>query len=130
MNDRKHLKLRHNTWYFQKRVPKALKALYPDRDIIEQSLETGDIREAREKRDILLGQLRQRERLLKVQEQPRQRFLQYVDQLSQVAGDRFVGPGSCLGLNFTHVADTSYKCQRGIPMDLFERHKGSSVFNP
>jgi integrase len=92
MNDRKHLKLRHNTWYFQKRVPKALKPLYPDRDIIEQSLETGDIREAREKRDILLGQLRQRERLLKVQEQPRQRFLQYVDQLSQVAGDRFVGP--------------------------------------
>jgi integrase len=93
MSDRKHLKLRHNTWYFQKRVPKALKPLYPDHDIIEQSLETGDIREAREKRDIILGQLRQRERLVKSQERPRQRFLQYVEDLSQVAAEEFVGPG-------------------------------------
>ncbi|EWH02538.1 tyrosine-type recombinase/integrase [Halomonas sp. BC04] len=90
--DRKHLKLRHNTWYFQKRVPKALKHQFPDRDIIEQSLETGDIREAREKRDIILGQLRQREHLLKVQSQPRQRFLSYVEKLSKIVVDEpFVG---------------------------------------
>lgn len=90
--DRKHLKLRHNTWYFQKRVPKALKHLYPDQVLIEQSLETGDIREARYKRDILLGQMRQREQLLKIQSQPRQRFLRYVDDLQEVASEQFVGP--------------------------------------
>ncbi|MGR2737344.1 tyrosine-type recombinase/integrase [Billgrantia sp. Q4P2] len=91
--DRKHLKLRHNTWYFQKRVPKALKGLYPDHDMIEESLGTGDIREAREKRDILLGQLRQRERLLKSQNQPRQRFLQYVEDLRRIAVEEpFIGP--------------------------------------
>jgi len=92
MNDRKYLKLRHNTWYFQKRIPKALQSQYPDQVIIEQSLETGDIREARQKRDILLGQLRQKEQLMKAQSQPRQRFLRYVEDLSQVAGQRFVGP--------------------------------------
>lgn len=92
MNDRKHLKLRHNTWYFQKRVPKALKPLYPDTDIIEKSLETGDIREARQRRDIILGQLRQREHLLRRENEPRRKFLQYVDELRQVARDRYVGP--------------------------------------
>ncbi|KPQ24891.1 MAG: Site-specific recombinase XerD [Halomonas sp. HL-48] len=92
-SDHKYLKLRHNTWYFQKRVPKALKHLYPDQVLIEQSLETGDIKEARYKRDILLGQLRQREQLLKIQSQPRQRFLQYVDELQDVAAKQFVGPG-------------------------------------
>ncbi|WP_162299719.1 site-specific integrase [Marinospirillum perlucidum] len=92
MNDRKYLKLRHNTWYFQKRVPKALKPLYPDADIIEKSLETGDIKEARHRRDIILGQLRQREHLIKIESEPRQRFRRYVDELRQVAQDRFVGP--------------------------------------
>ncbi|MYL24368.1 tyrosine-type recombinase/integrase [Halomonas alkaliantarctica] len=38
-------------------------------------------------------QLRQREQLLKVRSQPRQRFLQYVDDLSEVATEQFVGPG-------------------------------------
>lgn len=85
MNDRKYLKLRHNTWYFQKRIPKALQSLYPNQTIIEQSLETGDIRTARQKRDILLGQLRQREQLQKVQSHPRRRFLSYVEHLSQAS---------------------------------------------
>ncbi|WP_170840111.1 tyrosine-type recombinase/integrase [Halomonas daqiaonensis] len=94
MNDRKYLKLRHNMWYFQKRVPKALRSLYPDQVLIEQSLGTGDIKEARQQRDILLGQLRQREQMLKAKPRPRQRFQQYVEELSQIAaGEPFVGPG-------------------------------------
>ncbi|EKL9831181.1 site-specific integrase [Vibrio alginolyticus] len=92
MSDRKYLKLRHNTWYFQKRVPKALKPLYPNTSVIEKSLETGDIREARNRRDIILGQLRQRQHLLEVQSEPRRKFRQYVDELRQVAQDGFVGP--------------------------------------
>jgi len=39
-------------------------------------------------------------------------------------------PGSCLGLNFTFVPEQSFKCQRSIPMAFFERHRGTSVFNP
>lgn len=94
MNDRKYLKLRHNMWYFQKRVPKALQSLYPDQVLIEESLGTGDIKEARYQRDILLGQLRQREQMLKVKPRPRQRFQQYVEELSQIAAEEpFVGPG-------------------------------------
>lgn len=93
MNDRKYLKLRHNMWYFQKRVPKALQSLYPDQVLIEQSLGTGDIKEARYQRDILLGQLRQREELLKVKPRPRQRFQQYVEELGQIATHQpYVGP--------------------------------------
>jgi len=38
--------------------------------------------------------------------------------------------GNKLGLHFTYVADKSYKCQRTIPMEFFERIKGKSVFNP
>ena len=64
MSGKKYLKLRYNTWYFQKRVPKALNSLYPLVDVIEQSLETGDIKIARQRRDILIGQLEQRKELL------------------------------------------------------------------
>ncbi|UYF99024.1 hypothetical protein [Halomonas sp. GD1P12] len=39
-------------------------------------------------------------------------------------------PGSRLGLHFTYVPEQSFKCQRSMPMNFFERHKGSSVFNP
>ncbi len=39
-------------------------------------------------------------------------------------------PGVKLGKHFTYVSDKSYKCQRSIPMDFFEKYKGQAVFNP
>ena len=38
--------------------------------------------------------------------------------------------GESLGEKFTYVSDTSYKCQRSIPMEFFENFKGQCVFNP
>lgn len=38
--------------------------------------------------------------------------------------------GENLGKNFTYVSDTSYKCQRSIPMSFFEKYKGLCIFNP
>lgn len=38
--------------------------------------------------------------------------------------------GKSLGENFTYVSEESYKCQRSIPMDFFERNSGKSLFNP
>ncbi len=39
-------------------------------------------------------------------------------------------PGNALEKHFTFVSDTSFKCQRTIPMNFFERYKGLCVFNP
>jgi hypothetical protein len=39
-------------------------------------------------------------------------------------------PGGKLGDIFTYVSDTSFKCQRSIPMSFFEEQKGKCVFNP
>ncbi|WP_025733951.1 hypothetical protein [Carnimonas nigrificans] len=39
-------------------------------------------------------------------------------------------PGSRLGLHFTYVPEKNFKCQRSMSMEFFERHKGTSVFNP
>ncbi len=39
-------------------------------------------------------------------------------------------PGEELGRYFTYVAEESFKCQRSIPMEFFERFKGQVVFNP
>ena len=39
-------------------------------------------------------------------------------------------PGERLGEIFTYVRDTSFKCQRSIPMSFFEDLKGKCVFNP
>ena len=55
--DTKHLKLRGNIWWYQRRVPKHLINHYPDQSFIQVSLDTGDIRETRRKRDILNGEL-------------------------------------------------------------------------
>lgn len=41
-----------------------------------------------------------------------------------------LAPGEKLGSCFTFVADTSFKCQRAIPMSFFESQSGKSVFNP
>lgn len=39
-------------------------------------------------------------------------------------------PGAKLGDEFSYVSDKSYKCQRSIPIDFFDKYKGQSVFNP
>jgi hypothetical protein len=39
-------------------------------------------------------------------------------------------PGEKLSDIFTYVSDTSFKCQRSIPMSFFEGQKGKCVFNP
>ena len=41
-----------------------------------------------------------------------------------------ISPGVALCDEFTCVNDTSYKCQRSIPMAFFEKYVGKSVFNP
>lgn len=41
-----------------------------------------------------------------------------------------VVPGSKLGEHFTFVADSSFKAQRSIPMEFFERLDGMAVANP
>lgn len=81
MPDTKYIKSRHNKWYFQRRVPKALRHLYPDTEILELSLETGDLRLARERRDIILGQMRQQEQELDQVSPEKQNFLKYLAEL-------------------------------------------------
>lgn len=39
-------------------------------------------------------------------------------------------PGEELGKNFTYVAEKSFKCQRSIPMEFFDKYKGMAVYNP
>ena len=39
-------------------------------------------------------------------------------------------PGNKLGLHFTYVGGKSYKCQRSIPMEFFDKFNEQSVFNP
>lgn len=41
-----------------------------------------------------------------------------------------LSPGEKLGEIFSYVSDQSYKCQRSIPMDIFEKYKGQVVINP
>lgn len=38
--------------------------------------------------------------------------------------------GKALGEHYTYVSDTSYKCQRSIPMSFFSSIKGKCVVNP
>lgn len=42
----------------------------------------------------------------------------------------FLAPGRELKNAFTMVNSINYKCQRSIPMKLFDKYKGKSVFNP
>lgn len=55
--DTKHLKLRGNIWWYQRRIPKHLVNHYPDKSFLQVSLETGDIRLAKQQRDVLNGEL-------------------------------------------------------------------------
>ena len=41
-----------------------------------------------------------------------------------------VCPGARLGEHFVYVGDKSFKCQRSIPMQFFEKYDGLAVFNP
>lgn len=41
-----------------------------------------------------------------------------------------LSPGEKLGEVFSYVSDQSYKCQRSIPMDIFEKYKRQVVINP
>lgn len=41
-----------------------------------------------------------------------------------------LSPGLYLRDSFAFVSDTSYKCQRSIPMEFFDKYTGKSVFNP
>lgn len=50
-NKDQYLKLRNNVWWYQRRVPKALKHLYPDIGVYSVSLKTSDIYVARKLRD-------------------------------------------------------------------------------
>lgn len=41
-----------------------------------------------------------------------------------------LAPGEKLGEVFSFVSDQSYKCQRSIPMEFFDKYYGKAVFNP
>lgn len=91
MSDTKYLRPRHNVWYFQKRVPKALASLYPNKIMFDESLETGDIKEARIRRDIFLGKLRQQEHELAHTSPEKQSFLKYMEELKSSKAQEIVG---------------------------------------
>lgn len=59
MADTKYLQQHHNTWIFKKRLPEKARHLANGSNFYTKSLETGDIREARKRRDVLLGELQQ-----------------------------------------------------------------------
>ena len=39
-------------------------------------------------------------------------------------------PGEKLGEHFSYVSDTSFKCQRSIPMSFFDTYQGQALYNP
>jgi integrase len=79
--DKKHLKLRGNVWWYQRRIPKELLEQFNGVTTIFESLGTGDIREARAKRDILNGKLE--ERKFHAPNSNRHRFLELVQSMAQ-----------------------------------------------
>lgn len=52
------------------------------------------------------------------------------DQTSGVIQGLVLCPGGRLGEHFSYVSDTSFKCQRSVPMSFFDRYDGCSVYNP
>ncbi|MGR3980098.1 tyrosine-type recombinase/integrase [Pseudoalteromonas sp. 1181_04] len=78
--DKKYLKLRGNIWWYQRRTPKDLLEQYCGATTISESLKTGDIREARLRRDILNGKLQ--ERMFNSPDIGRQKFLEYVQEMN------------------------------------------------
>lgn len=49
---------------------------------------------------------------------------------SHIVEGVILSSGLRLGDRFSYVSDKSFKCQRSIPMDFFEKYKGQCVFNP
>jgi site-specific recombinase XerD len=90
MKDTKYLKPRHNVWYFQRRVPVALESLYPNQAIIERSL-SSDIREARQMRDVILGQMRQQELDLQNSNPEKLKFQEYMTQMKITQANGNIG---------------------------------------
>ncbi|RKF14490.1 integrase [Alginatibacterium sediminis] len=78
--DTKHLKLRGNIWWYQRRIPKDLQNQFEGQTTISESLGTGDIREARHQRNILNGRLE--ERKFNAPNKGRHRFLELVQEMS------------------------------------------------
>jgi hypothetical protein len=58
------------------------------------------------------------------------RYLIALPDATGVIKGAVICPGYRLGEHFTYVSDTSFKCQRSIPMTFFEQFKGKVVFNP
>lgn len=109
-SDTKHLKLRGNVWWYQRRIPKALRDQFGGQEIIFKSLETGDIREARRKRDILNGKLE--ERHFNAPNTDRHRFLELVRTMSE---DKAKYPESWD--EHYYLEDMSYRPQSADPND-------------
>lgn len=80
-SDTKHLKLRGNVWWYQRRIPKAILEQFGGQTTVSESLGTGDIREARRKRDILNGKLE--ERRFNAPNADRHRFLELIKTMSE-----------------------------------------------
>lgn len=80
-SDTKHLKLRGDVWWYQRRIPKALLDQFDNQTTLSESLGTGDIREARRKRDILNGKLE--ERRFHAPNSDRHRFIELVQTMSE-----------------------------------------------
>ncbi|MEZ8196240.1 tyrosine-type recombinase/integrase [Vibrio cortegadensis] len=79
--DTKHLKLRGNVWWYQRRIPKDLQDQFESQTTISESLGTGDIREARRQRNILNGRLEERQ--FNTPNTGRHRFLELVQEMSE-----------------------------------------------
>jgi integrase len=78
--DTKHLKLRGNVWWYQRRIPKELLEQFNGQITIAESLDTVSIREARAKRDILNGKLEERKFI--TPNISRHKFIDFVQEMS------------------------------------------------
>lgn len=55
-------------------------------------------------------------------------FIALVDKKTKKITSLILMPGKELGKHFSYVSETSFKCQRTIPMDFFSNYVGKSVF--
>ncbi|OUS09167.1 integrase [Gammaproteobacteria bacterium 42_54_T18] len=78
--DTKHLKLRGNVWWYQRRIPKDLLDQFNGETTISESLGTGDVRDARLQRDIINGKLQ--ERKFNAPNVGRHKFLTFVQEMT------------------------------------------------
>ncbi len=57
-------------------------------------------------------------------------FIALTDATTGVVKGLVLCPGFHLGAHFSYVSNTSYKCQRSIPMSFFGAYDEQAVFNP